>query len=311
MTTISSPHPSESVLFISLDSCRYDTFAVAYASGRLPHLSAVAPLHKALAPSYFTYGSHAAFWMGFTPGVIGSSQPWLNPKAGKLFRMAFAGHPGRDGVKGFRLGGSNIVDGFRHSGYLTLGSGAVDWFNTSSETGSVLAKPFEHFYFAGNTWSLHSQLEWLDQRVSEAPADQPLFVFLNVGETHVPYWHEGASWERWPSPCVPFGSEHCCSVESARRQRACLEWVDCQLAPLLDRFRDGTVLICADHGDCWGGDGLWEHGVSHSATLTVPLLLRVRGVPIGPSKSESVMSPTPSRFRSAASRLKRWLKARL
>ena len=55
--------------------------------------------------------------------------------------VAFAGHPGRDGVQGFRLGGSNIVEGFRQSGYLTLGCGAVDWFNTSSETGSVLAKP--------------------------------------------------------------------------------------------------------------------------------------------------------------------------
>ena len=249
--------------------------------------------------------------MGFTPGVIGTTQPWLNPKAGKLFRMAFAGHPGRDGVKSFCLGGANIVQGFRQRGYLTLGSGAVDWFNTSSETGSVLAHPFEHFYFAGNTWSLHSQLEWVEQRVAEAPADQPLFVFLNVGETHVPYWHEGATWERWPSPCVPFAVEHCCAVESARRQRACLEWVDRQLAPLLDRFRDGTVLICADHGDCWGEDGLWEHGVSHPCTLTVPLLMRVRGLPIGPKNSELAMSSIPSQFRSVASRLKRWLKVRL
>ena len=311
MTTTSSPHPSGSVLFISLDSCRYDTFAAAHASGGLPHLSAVAPLHKALAPSYFTYGSHAAFWMGFTPGVTGSAQPWLNPKAGKLFRMAFAGHHGRDGDQGFRLGGGNIVEGFRQRGYLTLGSGAVDWFNTSTETGSVLAKPFEHFHFAGNTWSLHHQLEWLDQRLTEAPPNQPRFVFLNVGETHVPYWHEGADWDRWPSPCVPFGDEHCCASESARRQRSCLEWVDLQLSPLLDRFIDGTVLICADHGDCWGEDGLWEHGVSHQFTLTVPLLLRVRGVPIGPSNSESAMSPIPSRFRSVASRLKRWLKVRL
>ena len=207
------------VLFISLDSCRYDTFAAARWQGALPHLAAIAPLHKALAPSYFTYGSHAAFWMGFTPGVIGSEEPWLNPKAGKLFRMAFAGHAGNDGEQSFRLGGANMVEGFRQQGYLTLGSGAVDWFNTASETGAVLAQPFEHFQFAGNTWSLQSQLAWLEQRLVEAPVDQPRFVFLNVGETHVPYWHEGASWERWPSPCVPFGDENCSATESARRQR--------------------------------------------------------------------------------------------
>ena len=72
------------VLFISLDSCRYDTFLAAYRQGELPHLSAIGPLHRAQAPSYFTYGSHAAFCMGFTPGVEGSAEPWLNPKAGVL-----------------------------------------------------------------------------------------------------------------------------------------------------------------------------------------------------------------------------------
>ena len=268
------------VLFISLDSCRYDTFLAAYRQGELPHLSAIGPLHRAQAPSYFTYGSHAAFWMGFTPGVEGSAEPWLNPKAGKLFRMAFAGHAGQDGEQSFRLEGANIIEGFRRQGYCTIGSGAVDWFNTASETGSVLAQPFEHFHFAGNTWRLGDQLRWIEERLMQVPESQPQFVFLNVGETHVPYWHEGADWERWPSPCVPFGSEHCSAEESARRQQACLTWVDQQLEPLLERFSAGTVLICADHGDCWGEDGLWEHGISHPATLTVPLLMRVHGVPV-------------------------------
>ena len=268
------------VLFISLDSCRYDTFLAAYRQGELPHLSAIGPLHRAQAPSYFTYGSHAAFWMGFTPGVEGSAEPWLNPKAGKLFRMAFAGHAGQDGEQSFRLNGANIIDGFRNQGYCTIGSGAVDWFNTASETGSVLAQPFEHFHFAGNTWRLGDQLRWIEERLMQVPESQPQFVLLNVGETQGTDRHEGADWERWPSPCVPFGSEHCSANESARRQQACLTWVDQQLEPLLERFSAGTVLICADHGDCWGEDGLWEHGISHPATLTVPLLMRVHGVPV-------------------------------
>ena len=33
------------VLFISLDSCRYDTFASAHRKGTLPNLAAIAPLH--------------------------------------------------------------------------------------------------------------------------------------------------------------------------------------------------------------------------------------------------------------------------
>ncbi len=275
---------SKNVLFITLDSCRYDTFAYAHAASSIPFLSSVAPLHKAHSPSYFTYGSHSAFWMGFTPGVIRSSSPWLNPKVGKLFRMAFAGSPGRDD-EGFRLDGQNLIEGFRRRGYLTIGTGSVDWFDPATETGAVLGAPFDNFHFAGNTWSLIKQLAWIDSELEKKPSEQPVFCFLNIGETHVPYWHEGAPWERWPSPCIPFGGTECDYDESARRQRACLEWVDGKLALLLQRFSEGTVLICADHGDCWGEDGLWEHGISHPATLTVPLLLRVRGKPIKSSQS--------------------------
>jgi len=274
--------PHQHVLLITLDSCRYDTFVRA----RAPYLKAIGPLHQAQAPSYFTYGSHAAMWMGFTPGLSHSHQPWLNPKAGKLFRMAHAGFGGH-GSDGIQLEGANLVEGFRQLGYNTVGSGSVAWFNPNTATGRVLSQPFEHFFYPGNTWSLQRQLNWLQHQINATPAGQPLFVFLNVGETHVPYWYDQAPWPREPSPCQPFGGPHCSRRESRRRQSACLEWVDQQLEPLLEDFADHTVLVCADHGDCWGEDGLWEHGISHPATLTVPLLLRVGGQPIG-------AEPTPS-----------------
>jgi len=47
------------------------------------------------------------------------------------------------------------------------------------------------------------------------------------------------------------------------------------LAPLLSRFREATVVVCGDHGDAWGEDGLWEHGIHHPAVLEVPLLFRL------------------------------------
>ena len=115
---------SRNVLFITLDSCRFDTFVLAHRAGLLPGFSSVGPLHRAKAPSYFTYGSHAAFWMGFTPGGATSNQPFLNPQIGKLFRLSFSGHAGT-GVDGFALQGANLIDGFRRLGYATIGSGAV------------------------------------------------------------------------------------------------------------------------------------------------------------------------------------------
>lgn len=291
----------DSVLFISLDSCRYDTAHAVHT----PALDAVGPLHRAQAPSYFTYGSHAAFWMGFTPGVADSDHPWLNPKIVKLFRMLHGGSEKKMESSSFRLQGANLIEGFRRLGYRTIGTGAVEWFNPATATGAVLGAPFERFHFAGDTWSLLQQLDWIDTELADLAPGQPVFLFLNVGETHVPYWHEGAYWPRWPSPCVPFGGASCSARESRRRQRACLRWVDTRLQPLISRFDAATILVCADHGDCWGEDGLWEHGISHPATLTVPLWMRVRGQPVVAGRCFS--RAIPSRCRSAFAWLRRWL----
>jgi hypothetical protein len=46
--------PDDHILFITLDSCRFDTFA----ESRIPNLKAIAPFYKAQSPGYFTYGSH-------------------------------------------------------------------------------------------------------------------------------------------------------------------------------------------------------------------------------------------------------------
>ena len=294
-------HPDD-VLLLTLDSCRFDTFQLAHT----PALDRIGPLHKAQAPSYFTYGSHAAIWMGFTPGLPRSKDAWLNPKRAKLFRMQFSGASAAESSEGFVLQGANIIEGFRRQGYLTLGSGAVAWFDPSTETGAVLGSCFEHFFYPGNTWSLQQQLAWLHTTLQLRRPDQPVCLFLNVGETHVPYWYEGAPWPTWPSPCVPFGGTSCSRRESRRRQRLALQWVDAQLYSLIDAFSSATMLACADHGDCWGEDGLWEHGISHPVTLTVPLLMRVHGRPIGSGRFSDALA---NGSRKARRKLDRWARA--
>src|SRR5437667_273104 len=81
---------SPSILFVTLDSCRYDAFVEAHA----PNLKSLGALHRAQSPSHFTYGAHAAFFMGFTPGDANRKEPYVNPKYGKIFRMRGGGHPG-------------------------------------------------------------------------------------------------------------------------------------------------------------------------------------------------------------------------
>jgi hypothetical protein len=262
----------DSVLFVTLDSCRYDTFVAAAA----PNMKAIAPLHRAQAPSYYTYGSHSAMFVGFTPGLAHVAEPILNPKFGKLFKLVGGGFVGK-GTEAYELQGRNIVEGFRNRGFATVGSGAVGWFDTSLPTGRHLTESFDQFMFAGSTSGLDRQLDWLSERLAETRGD--VFTFLNVGETHVPYYFKGAPWPEADNPCLPFQNVDR-SEDCRTRQRLCCEFADAALAPLLAAFKDSTILICGDHGDCWGEDGLWEHGISHPVTLTVPLMVRHRGEPV-------------------------------
>ena len=264
---------SDSVLFITLDSCRYDTFQSAAA----PNLKGVGPVHRAMAPSHFTFGSHAAMFVGFTPSVPGAAQPILDNKFGKLFRLGSAPHRGAS-REIFLLEGATIIQGFRRLGHRTFGSAAVAWFDPTTAVGHQLSRDFEAFFFPGRTSALPRQLHWLTCKLDSA-ALHPVFAFLNIGETHVPYHFEGAPWAAYDNPCQPYQPVDR-AAECRTRQCACLEYVDTLLGPLLSRFANATVVVCADHGDCWGEDGLWEHGVSHEMTLTVPLLIRLRGIPV-------------------------------
>ena len=268
-----SQHP-DSLLLVTLDSCRYDTFE----SAEIPNLRAVGPLHRAMAPGNFTFSSHLAMFVGFTPGDASRREAIVNPKFGKLVRLAGGATRSR-GQDRFQLKGRSIIDGFNRVGYLTAGTGAVSWFNDSTETSRYLISDFRYFQYAGNTWSLPCQVEWMASIVGGA--DSPVFAFINVGETHVPYWHEGADWSREESPCRPFDPTSD-EGESRRRQRTCLEFVDGVLAPVLRAFANANIMVCGDHGDAWGEDGLWEHGFHHHAVFEVPMLFRV-----SPSRADS------------------------
>ena len=257
----------QSVLFITLDSCRFDTFVGA----AVPHLRSIGPLHRAMAPGNFTYSSHAAMFVGFTPGDPSRAEPFVNPKFGKMFRLSGPHFPNKAAPAHFVLDGHSIVDGFKRRGYKTIGTGAARWFDPAWETSRALISDFDEFFYSGSTYRLTAQLGWLEKAIADSPG--PVFAFLNVGETHVPYYFEGASWSFDDNPCVPFSHNN--DADACRiRQTAALEFVDRAIGPLLKSFRDASIFVCADHGDCWGEDGLWEHGFSHPKVLEVPLLFR-------------------------------------
>src|SRR5204863_2636989 len=147
---------SPSILFITLDSCRYDAFVEA----RAPNLKSLAPLCRAQSPSHFPYGAHAAVFMGLTPGDASRQEPYVNPKYGKILRMEGGGGPGMAPPL-VTLSGHNIIDGLKKIGYRAIGTGAVNWFNPTRPTGRVLSADFDAFGYAGGP-GLKRQIEWID-----------------------------------------------------------------------------------------------------------------------------------------------------
>jgi len=283
---MSEPVDPTSFLFVTLDSCRFDTFV----SADLPNLSEVGAVVRAHAPGNFTYSSHAAMFMGFTPGDATSDAPFVNPKVGKIFRVQSAQtFPDADAFA--VLSGRNVLDGLGRLGFRRIGTGAAGWFDTSTLTGQALTCDFDDFWHPGNLYSLRRQVAWILDRIHDRG---PVFAFLNVGETHAPYYFDGAPWSPDHNPCRPFGTSNDAD-ESRRRQRACLEHADEVLAPLLDAFAGANTVVCADHGDAWGEDGLWEHGIHHETVLVVPLILRLQNRPrpsaIGPLAEEAARAP--------------------
>jgi membrane-anchored protein YejM (alkaline phosphatase superfamily) len=260
-----------SFLFITLDSCRFDVFEAA----DTPNMDRVGQLNRTWAPGNFTFSSHAAMFMGFTPGDGGRREPFVNPKYGKVFKMAGGGLAG-PADPFVLLDGRNIIEGLKSAGYSAVGTGAVGWFSPRTPTGRVLTSDFDEFRFWGGA-SLTKQLAFLRGEVARR-GDRPIFVFLNLAETHVPYYFEGAPWDPEHNPCVPFGESND-RDECWRRQRESLEYVDRAIGSLLEDFSHANTIICSDHGDAWGEDGLWEHGIHHEKVLEVPLILRLQHAP--------------------------------
>jgi hypothetical protein len=64
------------------------------------------------------------------------------------------------------------------------------------------------------------QIKWIDDALAQVKPDAPPFVFLNLAETHVPYWHEGAPWNRGYNPSVPFGNNNDAAEASGAKSHA-------------------------------------------------------------------------------------------
>ena len=234
------------VLFVTLDTLRFDVADEELRAGRTPHLAArIGEWEKRHTPGSFTYAAHHAFFAGFLPTPC---SPGPHPR---LFATAFPGSETTD-ARTAVFDAPNIVEGFAAAGYHTLCIGGVGFFNLRTPLGRVLPGMFRERHW-------REDLGVTDPASTEhqvALALERVFLVLNVAALHQPN-------------CSYLNAEQ----DTRASHAAALRYVDGALDPLFERFeRRGPTLclVMSDHGTLYGEDGHVGHRCAHPVVWEVP-----------------------------------------
>src|SRR4051794_39036645 len=213
--------PQNQVL-ITLDSCRWDTFL----SAEVPLLKS-GRVEKCWTHATFTMAAHQAFFAGKLPHSFNGKKFFDTAAASgrrkqvrpQIWRLC---NPESHRESVMELTGRNIKAGFRQQGFVTIGTGAMNWFDPAKPAPEHLLADFDHFRFfpndkSGDGRNLQQQIDWVLELLKSTT--KPYFLFLNVGETHHPYTASGHSLRG------DWGDAAGC----AAAQRASLEFVDREL----------------------------------------------------------------------------------
>lgn len=245
------------LLWIVLDSLRYDVACAALAEGATPHLArVVGRWEERHTPATFTWAAHHAFFSGFLP------TPVRQPRQRRLFAAKFPGSE-TSGKETFVFDEPYLVTALANRGFHTMSVGGVGFFNRRTAIGRVFPD-----LFAESHWSpelgpespvcAERQFQLAAERVRATPAAQPLFLFANVPAIHPP----NRMYRATPGP------------DDLVSHRAALCHVDTQLPVLLDAFavrsRPTFFIVCSDHGTAYGEEGYTGHRLAHAVVWTVP-----------------------------------------
>lgn len=249
--------PGHDLVWIVLDTLRYDVARDLLAAGRTPFLASLLPegWEARHTPGNFTYAAHQAFFAGFLPTPLG---PGPHPR---LFAARF---PGSETTADTTcvFDAPDLPAGLAAQAYRTICVGGVGFFNQLSPLGSVIPGLFAESYWSPELGvtapdSTRSQVELATELLAQSSPAERVFLFMNVSALHQPNRHY-----------LPGASED--SVES---HAAALEYVDAQLEPLFRAVQArgrALCVVCADHGTAYGEDGLYGHRHNHSVVTTVP-----------------------------------------
>lgn len=257
---------THNILFVCIDSLRYDVAHRAEKEGATPVLNRHGRWRKCQAPGNFTYPSHQAMFAGFLP--VDTAVTDMKQRE-KLFFSPDSG-VGRKAPEGaFVFSRPTWVQELADRGYETHCIGGVSFFDKRTPLGSVMPSYFQHSHWQPSFSckvkdSAANQVDYAIKILRQADPAKKLMIYLNISAIHYPnYFYLDGTKEGHTSQ----------KKDSTEAHMEALKYVDAQLGRLFDAFAlrgDTFVICCSDHGTCYGEDGVWYHGVNHPIVNTVP-----------------------------------------
>ena len=269
------------IIWLILDSCRYDNFIKA----DTPHFDRIGETLRRYAYASWTAPSHYVFLMGLLPhqappGILAAH---VYREEYKRWQQRTA-HDQEAAMAHF-LPSLNLVHFLNQLGYRTVARVSLPVLHP----GTPLS---QHFY----DYRLMDTHNAFPEMVDEIhfSSDQPVFYFLNIGETHYPYMLDDPSLPHIAGvhgvlkkiDYMPAQMETGIDSETEfsftdgqlkqlkAQQVKAIEYCDSIFAELMKKCPPDTYLIItSDHGELFGEDGRFGHGpVVHQKVFEVPLI---------------------------------------
>jgi hypothetical protein len=249
------------LLFLTLDTLRYDVAQDMFEQGLTPNLAQILPSsgwETRHTPGSFTYAAHQAFFAGFLP------TPITPGRHARLFATRFPGSETTTETT-YVFDAPDIVTGLRDQGYRTICIGGVGFFNKQSPLGYVLPNLFDESYWTPelgvtDPHSTEHQVSLACSILERKTLEEHLFLFINISALHQPNYFY-----------LP--DTHQDKQDTLASHAAALCYIDSQLPRLFTTLRKRAptlAIICSDHGTAYGEDGYSGHRLAHPVVWTVP-----------------------------------------
>jgi arylsulfatase A-like enzyme len=280
---------ARNLVFMVLDSCRYDSFREAHK----PHFDRFGNAEQRWSYASWTAPSHYSYLMGLVP-----HQSPQGVYASEVYKQDFSSWMDRLDIPdlGFQsfIPQLSLPKLLKEHGYRTVARVSMPVLNGFT----LISKFFDDYKLMPN----HNEFSGMVDEIEFRP-DQPTFYFLNIGETHYPYMLKSAdlphiSGVHGAAKALAAGEDsggrlgdrngHSSGNGSFfdaeklqflhAQQVRCVEYVDKVFGRLLEKAPPDThFMIMADHGEAFGEGGYFGHGpVMHEAAFAVPFLEGIR-----------------------------------